>query len=110
MSLESGFVLGPYVIRSHLGKGGMGEVYRATDSRLGRDVAVKVLPERLIANREALKRFEREAKTLAALSLIISLSPSSPHPPSCTISSSPVTNSPSWISVVCNNAKKLFDL
>ena len=54
MSLESGFVLGPYVIRSHLGKGGMGEVYRATDSRLGRDVAVKVLPERLIANREAL--------------------------------------------------------
>jgi len=68
MSLESGSVLGPYVIRSAVGKGGMGEVYRATDSRLGRDVAIKVLPERLIASRDALKRFEREAKALAALS------------------------------------------
>ena len=57
MSLESGFVLGPYVIRSDLGKGGMGEVYRATDSRLGRDVAVKVLPERLIAKSRGAQAF-----------------------------------------------------
>ena len=57
MSLESGFVLGAYVVHSDLGKGGMGEVYRATDSRLGRDVAVKVLPERLIAKSRGAQAF-----------------------------------------------------
>ncbi len=60
--------LGPYKILSALGKGGMGEVYRAKDSRLGREVAVKVLPDHLSGDASALARFEREAKVLAALS------------------------------------------
>ena len=60
--------LGPYEIIAPLGSGGMGEVYRARDARLDRDVAVKVLPEGLAADRERLLRFEREAKLLAALS------------------------------------------
>lgn len=68
MSLASGTRLGPYQIVSPLGAGGMGEVYRARDSRLDRDVAVKVLPEGLVADKEALARFEREAKAVAALS------------------------------------------
>ena len=60
--------LGHYRIVELLGKGGMGEVYRAWDERLDRDVAVKVLPEEVAADPERLKRFEREAKALAALS------------------------------------------
>jgi len=68
MSLSPGDQLGPYKIISPIGKGGMGEVYRAQDTRLGRDVAIKVLPEQLISNSEALRRFEREGKALAALS------------------------------------------
>ncbi len=68
MALSSGTRLGPYEILSPLGAGGMGEVYRARDSRLDRDVAVKVLPEGLVADGDALARFEREAKAVAALS------------------------------------------
>jgi eukaryotic-like serine/threonine-protein kinase len=68
MSLSSGLRLGPYEIVSELGKGGMGVVYRARDVRLNRDVAMKVLPEHLVNNPDALRRFEREAKALAALS------------------------------------------
>ena len=68
MALSSGTRLGPYEILSPLGAGGMGEVYRARDSRLDRDVAVKVLPESLLADGDALARFEREAKAVAALS------------------------------------------
>lgn len=68
MPLVPGIKLGPYLIISPLGKGGMGEVYRAKDVRLERDVAVKILPEHLTKNEAALKRFEREAKSLAALS------------------------------------------
>ncbi|MCI0444930.1 serine/threonine protein kinase [bacterium] len=68
MSLSSGLRLGPYEIVSELGKGGMGVVYRAKDVRLNRDVAIKVLPEHLVNNPDALRRFEREAKALAALS------------------------------------------
>jgi len=68
MALSSGTRLGPYEILSPLGAGGMGEVYRARDSRLDRDVAVKVLPESLLADADALARFEREAKAVAALS------------------------------------------
>ena len=62
MSLPAGFQLGPYTVVSSLGKGGMGEVYRATDTRLSRDVAIKVLPDHLAKNPDALSRFEREAK------------------------------------------------
>src|ERR1700689_2896854 len=68
MPLSAGDRLGPYEILAPLGAGGMGEVYRARDSRLGREVAVKVLPEHLADNPEAADRFELEAKAVAALS------------------------------------------
>src|SRR6202140_1510043 len=68
MLLSAGTRLGPYEILAPLGRGGMGEVYRARDSRLGRDVAIKILPEHLASNAEALARFEREAMAIAALS------------------------------------------
>ncbi|HET9792966.1 MAG TPA: protein kinase, partial [Thermoanaerobaculia bacterium] len=68
MTLSAGTKLGPYEILSPLGAGGMGEVYRARDTRLGRDVALKVLPERLAQDPEMLARFEREAQAVAALS------------------------------------------
>jgi serine/threonine protein kinase len=67
MSLSAGARLGPYEITAHLGAGGMGEVWSATDSTLGRQVAIKVLPEAFASDAERLARFEREARTLAAL-------------------------------------------
>ncbi|HEX4439415.1 MAG TPA: protein kinase [Thermoanaerobaculia bacterium] len=68
MSLSSGTRLGPYEIVSPLGAGGMGEVYRAKDTRLGREVAVKVLPERYSGDADLARRFEQEARAVAALS------------------------------------------
>jgi eukaryotic-like serine/threonine-protein kinase len=68
MHLPAGRRLGPYEILSHLGSGGMGDVYRARDTRLGREVAVKVLQEHLASDPAALGRFEREARAVAALS------------------------------------------
>src|SRR5688500_17719745 len=67
MFFGPGFRLGAYEVISPLGAGGMGEVYRARDTRLNRDVALKVLPEFFAADPERLARFEREAQTLAAL-------------------------------------------
>ena len=67
MQFQAGDRLGPYEIVAAIGAGGMGEVYRARDSRLDRDVAIKVLPEPVAGDPERLARFEREAKTLAAL-------------------------------------------
>ena len=67
MALTAGTRLGPYAIHSPLGAGGMGEVYRARDTTLGRDVAIKVLPEAFAHDSERLARFEREAKVLASL-------------------------------------------
>lgn len=67
MALTSGTKLGPYEIQSQLGAGGMGEVYRALDTRLGRTVAVKVLPEALANDPERLQRFEHEARLLGTL-------------------------------------------
>jgi eukaryotic-like serine/threonine-protein kinase len=67
MSLTPGTKLGPYEVIAALGAGGMGEVYRAKDTRLGREVAIKVLPEALAKNAEGLSRFEHEAKALGAL-------------------------------------------
>jgi len=67
MTLTAGARLGPYEIQAPLGAGGMGEVYRARDTRLGRDVAIKVLPEALAADPERMARFEREAQLLASL-------------------------------------------
>ena len=68
MPLPQGTRIGPYEIVTKLGAGGMGEVYRARDTRLGRDVAVKVLPERFSADRHRLQRFDQEARAAAALS------------------------------------------
>ncbi len=67
MALTQGTRLGPYEIIGPLGAGGMGEVYRARDSKLGRDVAIKVLPPAFAEDAARMARFEREAQTLAAL-------------------------------------------
>ncbi len=75
MSLPSGTKLGPYEIESPLGAGGMGEVYRARDTRLGRDVAIKVLPAHLSSNPDLRQRMEREAKAISSLN----------HPYICTL-------------------------
>jgi serine/threonine protein kinase len=75
MALAAGSKLGPYDILSPLGHGGMGEVYRARDTRLNRTVAIKVLPEHLSDRPELRERFEREARTVAALN----------HPHICSI-------------------------
>jgi len=75
MSLPSGAKLGPYQIQSPLGAGGMGEVYRARDTRLGRDVAIKVLPAHLSSNPDLRQRMEREAKAISSLN----------HPYICTL-------------------------
>ncbi|HTJ18624.1 MAG TPA: serine/threonine-protein kinase, partial [Steroidobacteraceae bacterium] len=75
MSLGPGARLGPYEVIAALGAGGMGEVYRARDTRLGRDVAVKVLPSHVSTDAEWRDRFEREARTIAALN----------HPHICTL-------------------------
>ncbi len=75
MSLTSGTKLGPYEILSPLGVGGMGEVYRARDTRLDRSVAVKILPSHLSEDAEAKQRFDREARTISSLN----------HPNICTL-------------------------
>ena len=68
MPLAPGTRLGSYEIVAAIGAGGMGEVYRARDARLGRDVAVKVLPAHVASDPEVKQRFEREARALAAIS------------------------------------------
>src|SRR6266849_4985200 len=75
MSLTSGTKLGPYEILAPLGAGGMGEVYRACDTRLDRTVAIKVLPEHLSAKPQLRERFEREARAVSSLN----------HPHICTL-------------------------
>jgi serine/threonine protein kinase len=75
MALTSGTRLGPYEVVEPLGAGGMGEVYRARDTRLGRDVAIKVLPAHLSANPDLKQRLEREAKAISSLN----------HPHICTL-------------------------
>ena len=74
-AIAVGEVLGPYKIERKLGEGGMGEVYQALDSRLARRVAIKVLPARLSQDAAALKRFERETRALARLSIQINAYP-----------------------------------
>jgi serine/threonine protein kinase len=68
MPLSAGSKLGPYEILAPMGAGGIGEVYRARDSKLNRDVAIKVLPAALANDAQYMARFEREAQLLAALS------------------------------------------
>jgi serine/threonine protein kinase len=75
MALFSGTKLGPYEILAPIGAGGMGEVYRAKDTRLDRTVAIKVLPSHLSADPERKQRFEREARTISSLN----------HPHICTL-------------------------
>src|SRR6266705_6496161 len=75
MSLASGAKLGPYEIQAPLGAGGMGEVYRALDTRLDRTVAIKILPDHLSQSPEAKQRFDREARAISSLS----------HPNICTL-------------------------
>src|SRR6202140_3227521 len=67
MTLATGTKLGSYEVLAQIGAGGMGEVYQAHDSKLGRDVAIKVLPEAFAHDAERLSRFQREAKLLASL-------------------------------------------
>src|SRR5262245_25382519 len=67
MALTSGGKLGPYEIRGPIGAGGMGEVYRAHDTRLGRDVALKVLPAAFSSDPDRVRRFEQEGRAAAAL-------------------------------------------
>jgi len=75
MALTFGTKLGPYEIQSPLGAGGMGEVYRARDTRLDRTVAIKVLPHHLSSNPDLRQRFEREARSISSLN----------HPRTCTL-------------------------
>src|SRR5512139_2922217 len=75
MTLAAGTYLGPYEIQAAIGAGGMGEVYKARDTRLDRSVAIKVLPPQFSADPERRARFEREAKTIAGLT----------HPHICTL-------------------------
>ena len=75
VSLGVGARLGPYSVTAKIGEGGMGEVYKATDTRLDRTVALKVLPEHVAADPDLKQRFEREARTVAALN----------HPHICTL-------------------------
>ncbi len=75
MPLEAGRQLGPYEIVSAIGAGGMGEVYKARDTRLDRTVAIKVLPEHVASDPDLQQRFEREAKTISSLN----------HPHICTL-------------------------
>jgi eukaryotic-like serine/threonine-protein kinase len=89
MTLNPGFRLGPYEVLAPLGAGGMGEVYLARDSRLGREVAIKVLPESLASDRDRLARFEQEARSASALN----------HPNIVTIYEVGLTNGVSWIAM-----------
>ena len=67
MALNAGTIIGPYEVAGLIGQGGMGEVYRARDTKLDRDVALKVLPDAFTSDPDRLARFEREAKVLASL-------------------------------------------
>ncbi len=67
MPLQPGTTLGPYSVTAKIGQGGMGEVYRARDTTLDRDVAIKILPEAFATDPDRLARFQREAQVLASL-------------------------------------------
>ena len=89
MTLAAGTRLGPYEILAPLGAGGMGEVYRAQDARLGREVAIKVLPAALAADADRLRRFEKEARAASALN----------HPNIVTIYDVGTADGISWIAM-----------
>jgi eukaryotic-like serine/threonine-protein kinase len=89
LTISPGTRLGPYEIQAPLGAGGMGEVYRARDTRLGREVAIKVLPAALAADADRLRRFEKEARAASALN----------HPNIVTIYDAGTTAGVSWIAM-----------
>src|SRR5512134_3885038 len=89
MPISAGARLGSFEVLGPLGAGGMGEVYRARDGRLGREVALKVLPESLSSDRDRLRRFEQEARSASALN----------HPNIVTIYDVGQTNGVSWIAM-----------
>jgi len=100
MTLAAGSKLGPYEIVSALGAGGMGEVYRARDTRLGRDVAVKVLPSDFAADAERRRRFEQEARAASALN----------HPNIVSIYDIGTENGVAWIAMELIEGASLRDL
>src|ERR1700730_3019972 len=100
MTLSAGSRLGPYEILSPLGAGGMGEVYRARDTRLGREVAIKVLPAALSSDPERLKRFEREAQAASSLN----------HPNIVTIHDIGSADSVSYIAMELVNGETLREV
>ena len=100
MTLSAGSRLGPYEILGPLGAGGMGEVYRARDTRLGREVAINVLPEALTSDRDRLSRFEQEARSASSLN----------HPNIITIYEIGRADSVSYISMELVEGKTLRDL
>ncbi len=97
MSISAGQQVGPYEVLSSIGAGGMGEVYRARDKRLGREVALKILPAEFSENREHLQRFEQEARSASALN----------HPNIITIYDIGVSNSMSYLSMELVDGKSL---
>ena len=98
MSLSAGTRLGPYEVTAQIGVGGMGEVYRATDTKLKRQVAIKVLPASLAADPDRLARFQREAKAIAALT----------HPHICTVDAGSAAR-PAALEPACLNVKYEVD-
>src|SRR6202040_153620 len=100
MALTPGRKLGPYEILSPLGAGGMGEVYRARDTRLGRDVAIKVLPNHLSSNPDLKQRFEREARAISSLN----------HPRICTLHDVGHQDGVDFLVMECLEGESLADL
>jgi hypothetical protein len=100
MTLSAGTRLGPYEILSPLGAGGMGEVYKARDPRLGRDVAIKVLPASFSEDSDRLRRFEQEARSASALN----------HPNIITIHEIGSADSTSYIAMECVDGESLREL
>src|SRR4029453_1950676 len=100
MAFSAGVRLGPYEILAPLGVGGMGEVYRARDPRLGREIALKILPAEFSSSRERLDRFEQEARSASALN----------HPNIITIYDVGLINSTSYLCMELVEGKSLRDL
>src|SRR5687768_8627801 len=100
MALSAGTRLGPYEVVSPLGAGGMGEVYRGRDARLGREVALKVLPTEVASDRERLARFEQEARSASALN----------HPHIVTVYDVGRSDSVSWIAMELVEGRTLREL
>jgi hypothetical protein len=111
MSLAAGARLGAYEIVGLLGAGGMGEVYRARDPKLQREVAIKILPERFAADRDRLARFQREAQVLASLNhpniaAIYGTRPWKPRRRGSAYVTASIVGDP-WVGIVCGGARAL---